>query len=146
MTLKFWKYLITNHNGSAIRFVAQPDREWAEKELEGDPCLLSYRAKPQIRSSVFRRPAERVLQQIRRAQAQLQRQEVTHMHDSVVTINNTHWPAHRKENGTLVDLRILDPNDRGPKPRLVFRPDALHKLGIPEALVQAAARSNKPWA
>lgn len=62
MTPKFWKYLITNYNGSTIRFVAQPDREWTEKELEGDFGLLSYRAKPQIQSSVLRRPAERVFQ------------------------------------------------------------------------------------
>ncbi len=64
------------------------------------------------------------------------------MHDSVITINNTHWPAYRKENGTLVDLRILDPNDRSPKPRLVFRPDRLRELGIPAALIDAAARSD----
>ena len=40
MTPKFWKYLITNCNGLAIRVVAEQDREWTEKELEGDPCLL----------------------------------------------------------------------------------------------------------
>jgi hypothetical protein len=64
------------------------------------------------------------------------------MHDAVVTINNTHWPAYRKENGTLVDLRILDPEDRSPKPRLVFRPDKLRELGIPAALIEAAAKSD----
>ena len=64
------------------------------------------------------------------------------MHDSVVTINNTHWPAYRKENGTLVDLRLFDPNDRSPKPRLVFRPDKLRELGIPAALIDAAAKSD----
>ncbi len=64
------------------------------------------------------------------------------MHDSVVTINNTHWPAYRKDNGTLVDLRILDPQDRSPKPKLVFRPDALRESGIPEAIIEAAAQSN----
>jgi hypothetical protein len=64
------------------------------------------------------------------------------MHDSVVTINNTNWPAHRKKNGTLVDLRVLDPTDRGPKPRLVFRPDKLRELGIPAALIDAAAKSD----
>jgi hypothetical protein len=140
MTPKFWKYLITNGDGSKIRFVAEEDREWAEKELEGDPCLLSYTAKPQFESSVFRCPAEAVL---RRTRLHLQRMEVN-LHDSVVTINNTHWPAHRKENGTLVDLRILDPEDRSPKPRLVFRPDALREAGMPEALIEAAARSNPP--
>lgn len=66
------------------------------------------------------------------------------MHDAVVTINNTHWPAYRKENGTLVDLRLFDPNDRSPKPRLIFRPDALRESGIPEAIIEAAARSNPP--
>ena len=64
------------------------------------------------------------------------------MHDSVVTINNTHWPAYRKENGTLVDLRLFDPNDRSTKPRLIFRPDVLRRTGIPEALIEAAAQSN----
>jgi hypothetical protein len=72
----------------------------------------------------------------------LQRKEVNQLHDSVVTINNTHWPAYRKDNGTLVDLRILDPQDRSPKPKLVFRPDALRESGIPEALIEAAAQSN----
>ena len=64
------------------------------------------------------------------------------MYDRVVTINNTHWPAYRKENGTLVDLRILDPEDHSQKPRLIFRPDALRESGIPEALIEAAVRSN----
>lgn len=144
MTLKFWKYLITNHNGSAMRFVAQPDREWAEKELESDPRLLSYRAKPQIQCSVLLRPAERILQQLRRAGAQIPKREVNHMHDSVVTINDTHWPAYRKEKGTLVDLRLFDPNHHSSKPRLMFRPDALRKAGIPEMLIEAAAHSNPP--
>ena len=53
MTPKFWKYLITNGDGSEIRFVAEEDREWAEKELEGNPRLLSYTAKPQFESAVF---------------------------------------------------------------------------------------------
>jgi len=66
------------------------------------------------------------------------------MHDPVITINNTHWPAYRKENGTLVDLRILDPEDRSPNPRMVFRPEALRESGIPEALIEAATRSNPP--
>jgi hypothetical protein len=70
--------------------------------------------------------------------------EVNQMHDSVVTINNTYWPAYRKENGTLVDLRILDPSDHSPKPRLIFRSDALRESGIPEALIEAAAQSNPP--
>jgi hypothetical protein len=144
MTPTFWKYLITNGDGSETRFVAETDRDCAEKELEGDPRLLSYRAKPQIQSSVLSRVAERVLQRLRRARAQLQKTGVNHMHDSVVTINNTHWPAYRKKNGTLVDLRLFDPNDRSPKPRLIFRPDALRGAGIPEALIEAAARSNPP--
>ena len=142
MTLKFWKYLITNCNGSAIYFVADENREWAEKELECDPRLLGYIAQPQFECSVFRCPAEPVLQQLQRIRADLPRMEVNNMHDSVVTINKTHWPAYRKENGTLVDLRILDPEDRSPKPQLVFRPDALRESGIPEALIEAAARSN----
>jgi hypothetical protein len=68
--------------------------------------------------------------------------EVNQMRDSVVTINNTHWPAHPKKNGTLVDLRLLDPANRSPKPRLVFRPDRLRELGIPAALIDAAAKSD----
>ncbi len=63
------------------------------------------------------------------------------MHDSVVTINNTNWPAYRKQNGTLVDLRILDPDDRSPKPRLVFRPEKLRDLGVPAELIEAATNS-----
>jgi hypothetical protein len=66
------------------------------------------------------------------------------MHDSVVTINNTHWPAYRRKNGTLVDLRVLDPTDRSPEPRLVFRPDKLRELGIPASLIDAAAKSDPP--
>jgi len=144
MTPKFWKYRIANCDGSETRFVAENDREAAEKELEGDPSLLSYRAKPQLQCSVLRRPDERALQRLRRARAQIQKTEVNHMHDTVVTINNTHWPAYRKENGTLVDLRLFDPNDRSSKPRLMFQPDALRETGIPEALIEAAARSDPP--
>ena len=141
MTPMFWKYLITNGNGSEIRVVAEEERDWAEKELESDPRLLSYRAKPQIQFSLHHRPADRLLQHLRRARAQPQKTGVN-MHDAVVTINNTHWPAHRKKNGTLVDLRLFDPNDRSPKPRLVFSPEKLHELGIPAALIDAAAKSD----
>jgi hypothetical protein len=144
MTPMFWKYLITNGDGSAIRFVAEEDRECAEKELEGDPRLLSYTAKPQFESAVFHCPAEQVFRQLRRTRLNLQRNGGDHMHDTVVTINNTHWPAYRKENGTLVDLRVLDPEDRSTKPRLVFRPDVLRESGIPEALIEAAAQSSPP--
>jgi len=142
MTPTFWKYLINSCNGSAICIVAAGHREWAEKELEGDTRLLSYTARPQFECPVFRCPADRVLQRLQRIRLDLQKMEVNHMHDSVVTINNTHWPAYRKDNGTLVDLRILDPQDRSPKPKLVFRPDALREAGIPEALIEAAAQSN----
>ncbi len=64
------------------------------------------------------------------------------MYDRVVTINNTHWPAYRKPGGTLVDLRMLDPADRSPNPRLVFRSAKLRELGIPDALIEAAAKSD----
>jgi len=144
MTPVFWKYLITNFQGSAIRVVAEADREWAERELESDSRLLRYQAQPQFGSPVFRHPASRTLQRLLRIRLDLQRMEVNQLHDSVVTINNTHWPAYRKENGTLVDLRILDPDHRGRKPQLVFRPDALRESRIPEALIQAAAQSNPP--
>jgi hypothetical protein len=144
MTPMFWKYLITTGDGTAIRFVAEEDREWAEKELERDPRLLSYRAKPRFECPVLRPPAERILQQLRRVRAKIPKGEVNDMHNSVVTINNTHWPAYRKENGTLVDLRILDPEDRSPMPRLIFRPDALRQSGIPEAIIEVAAQSNPP--
>ena len=63
------------------------------------------------------------------------------MYDRVVTINNTHWPAYRKPEATLVDLRMPDPDDRNAKPRLVFRPEKLRELGTPEALIEAAAKS-----
>jgi len=64
------------------------------------------------------------------------------MYDRVVTINNTHWPAYRRPGATLVDLRILDPDDRSANPRLVFRPEKLRELGIPDALIEAAAKSD----
>ena len=63
------------------------------------------------------------------------------MYNAVVTINNTHWPACRNPERTLVDLRLFDPTDHNPKPRLIFRPDALRRLGIPEKLIEAAAQS-----
>ncbi len=142
MTPKFWKYLIDNCNGSTICIVAAEHRDWAEKDLEGDPCLLSYTGRPQFESAVFRCPAKAGLQRLQRIRLCLQRMEVNQLHDSVVTINNTHWPAYRKDNGTLVDLRILDPEDHSPKPQLVFRPDALRESGIPEPFIEAAAQSN----
>jgi hypothetical protein len=111
----------------------------AEKELENDPQLLSYRAKPQIEFPVTHRPSARIMRRFARLRAH--KLEVIHMHDAVVTINNTKWPAYRKRNGTLVDLRILDPDDRSPKPRLAFRPDKLRDLGIPAALIDAAEQS-----
>jgi len=64
------------------------------------------------------------------------------MYDRVVTINNAHWPAYRKPGATLVDLRMFDPDDRSANPRLVFRPEKLRELGIPDALIEAAAKSN----
>jgi len=42
----------------------------------------------------------------------------------------------------LVDLRMLDPNDRSANPKLVFRPEKLRELGIPDALIGAAAKSD----
>ena len=64
------------------------------------------------------------------------------MYDRVVTINSTHWPAYWKPGATLVDLRMFDPHDRSPQPRLVFRPEKLRELGIPDALIEAAAKSD----
>jgi len=64
------------------------------------------------------------------------------MYDRVVTINNTHWPAYRKPGATLVDLRMFDPDDRSANPRLVFRPEKLRELGIPDALIEATAKSD----
>ncbi len=139
MTPRFWKYLITTCTGSAFCLVAESDRDSAEKELEGDPRLLSYHAKPQIERSVTHRLSVSALRHL--ARVRTHKSEVIHMHDSVVTINNTNWPAYRKRNGTLVDLRILDPDDRSPKPRLVFRPEKLRGLGVPDALIEAAAQS-----
>ena len=59
MTLKFWKYLVTNCNGAAICIVADQDRKCAEKELGCDPHLLCYIAQPQFECSVFRCPAHK---------------------------------------------------------------------------------------
>ena len=64
------------------------------------------------------------------------------MYDRVVTINNTHCPAYRRPCATLVDLRMFDPDDRSPEPQLVFRPEKLRELGIPDALIEAAAKSD----
>jgi hypothetical protein len=64
------------------------------------------------------------------------------MYDRVVTIKNTQWPAYRKPGTTLVDLRMFDPDDRSANPRLVFRPEKLRELGIPDALIEAAAKSD----
>lgn len=139
MTPRFWKYLITTCNGSAVCLVAESDRDSVEKELENDPRLLSYRAKPQTECRVMHRLSARVLRHL--ARQRTHKSEVIHMHDFVATINNTKWPAYRKRNGTLVDLRILDPDDRSPKPRLVFRAKKLRDLGIPAALIDAAAQS-----
>lgn len=139
MMPRFWKYLITTRNGSAFRLVAESDRDPMEKELESDPRLLSYHAKPQIERSVTHRVSVRVLRRL--ARLRTHKLEVIHMHDAVATINNTKWPAYRRRNGTLVDLRILDPDDRSPQPRLVFRPEKLRELGIPIALIEAAAQS-----
>lgn len=140
MTPRFWEYLITTCDGSAVCLVAESDRDSAEKQFENNPRLLSYCAKPQIEVSVTQPPSSRVLRRF--ARLQTHKLEVTHMHDSVVTINNTNWPAYRKSNGTLVDLRVLDPSDRSPKPRLVFLPEQLRQLGIPTALIDAASKSD----
>lgn len=139
MTPRFWKYLITACNGSGFRLVAESDRDSVEKQLEADPNLLKYHAKPQIERSVTHRLSVRDLRHF--ARVRTHNLEVTRMHDAVVTINNTSWPAYRKQNGTLVDLRILDPDDRSPKPQLVFRPGKLRDLGVPAALIEAAAKS-----
>ena len=64
------------------------------------------------------------------------------MYDRVVTINNTHWPAYRKLGATLVDLRMFDPNNRSSELRLVFGPEKLRELGIPDALIEAAPKSD----
>ncbi len=139
MMPRFWKYVITACNGLAFRLVAESDRDSVEKELEADPHLLRYHAKPQIERSVTHRLNVRDLRHF--ARVRTHKLEVNQMHDAVVTINNTSWPAYRKRNGTLVDLRILDPDDRSPKPRLVFRAEKLRDLGIPAALIEAAANS-----
>src|SRR5512146_1645706 len=97
VTPRFWKYLITTSNGSAFCLVAESDRDSVEKELENDPRLLSYHAKPQIERSVTHRLSARVLRHF--ARVRTHKLEVIHMHDSVVTINNTNWPAYRKRNG-----------------------------------------------
>jgi hypothetical protein len=81
MMPKFWKYLITSCHGSASRIVAEAEREWAEKELESNTCLLSYTAKPQFESPVFLGPAEQVLRQLQRTRLDQKRMEMNHMHD-----------------------------------------------------------------
>src|SRR5207248_1947334 len=64
------------------------------------------------------------------------------MYDRVVTINNKHWPAYRKPGATLVNRRKFDRDDRSAKPRPVFRPEQLREPGIPDALIEAAAKAD----
>jgi hypothetical protein len=64
------------------------------------------------------------------------------MYNAVVIIHDTRWPAYRKATGMLIDLRLFDAKDSSPQPRLVFRPDVLRHLDIPEELIEAAAKSN----
>jgi hypothetical protein len=141
MMPNFWEYFITYRDGAEIRLVRDRDRAWVEKQLDGNPRVLKYQAKPRIEYALPRRSAGPPLKQSR-PRKRPQDREANHMYDTVVTINNTHWPASRKENGTLVDLRLFDPTDRSSKPRLMFRPDALRRAGIPEALIEAAAQSS----
>jgi hypothetical protein len=140
MMPRFWEYLITTCNGAAVWVVAEADRDSAEKQFENDPHLLSYRARPQTEVPVTHRPNSRILRCLVRLRTH--KLEVIHVYDSVVTINNTDWPAYRKPNGTLVDLRMFDPTNRSHKPRLIFRPEKLRELGIPAALIDAAAQSD----
>ena len=42
----------------------------------------------------------------------------------------------------MVDLRMFDPNDRSANPQLVFWPEQLRELGMPDALIEAAAKSD----
>ena len=42
----------------------------------------------------------------------------------------------------MVDLRMLDPDDHSANPRLIFRPEKLREVGIPDALIEAAAKSD----
>lgn len=144
MMPRFWEYLIAYRDSLAIQFVADPDRPWIEKQLESDPGLLRYQAKPQTLLALTNKPAGDVLGHLWRARIRTTNLEVIHMHDAVVTINNKPWPAYRKKNGTLVDLRLFDPEDSSPVPRLMFRPNILHELGIPEVLIEVAAQSNPP--
>jgi hypothetical protein len=37
---------------------------------------------------------------------------------------------------------MFDSNDRSSEPRLVFRPEKLRELGIPDTLIEAAAKSD----
>lgn len=37
---------------------------------------------------------------------------------------------------------MFDSNDRSSEPQLVFRPEKLRELGIPDALIEAAAKSD----
>jgi hypothetical protein len=37
---------------------------------------------------------------------------------------------------------MFDPNDPSSQPRLIFRPEKLRELGIPDAIIEAAAKSD----
>ena len=54
----------------------------------------------------------------------------------VATINGRHWPAWRRPEGLLVDLRLF-----GPDGREGYDPGRLRAAGVHEDLVRAAGES-----
>jgi hypothetical protein len=48
MMPKYWEFFITYRDGSEVRLVKDKDRAWTEKQLEGDPRVLKYQAKPRL--------------------------------------------------------------------------------------------------
>jgi hypothetical protein len=69
---------------------------------------------------------------------------ISGMHTHVATINGTHWPAWVYDDAhVIVDLRLFKRTEPGAAvacQEKAFRPDELRKAGIPEDVIEAAAK------
>ena len=65
-------------------------------------------------------------------------------HTHVVTWNNSAWPAWTRDGFVVVDLRLHDPADCSDHPELTFRPEALARAGVPDAVILDAAATEPP--
>jgi hypothetical protein len=65
------------------------------------------------------------------------------MHDQVVSWGRAHFPAWKRQDGMLVDLRLF-PKGSQSTTEMVYRPDELLSVGVPDNIVKAAAESMPP--